>query len=42
MTDAMAHAVLTFAMTSSAVEGTDRASDNAAYDPTFRGSKAIK
>jgi Zn-dependent M28 family amino/carboxypeptidase len=42
MTDAMAHAVLTFAMTSSAVQGTDRASDNAAYDPTFRGAKAIK
>jgi hypothetical protein len=43
MTDAIAHALLTFAMSSSAVEGADKASDNAgAYDPTFRGSKAIK
>jgi Zn-dependent M28 family amino/carboxypeptidase len=42
MTDAMAHAILTFAMTSSAVQGTDRASDRSAYDPTFRGSHAIK
>jgi Zn-dependent M28 family amino/carboxypeptidase len=43
MTDAIAHAILTFAMTSSAVQGTDRASDNATrYDPTFRGSRAIK
>jgi Zn-dependent M28 family amino/carboxypeptidase len=41
-TDAMAHAILTFAMTSSAVQGTDKASDNATYDPTFRGSQAIK
>jgi Zn-dependent M28 family amino/carboxypeptidase len=43
MTDAVAHAVLTFAMTSSAVQGTDKASDKSAkYDPTFRGSHAIK
>jgi len=43
MTDALAHAVLTFAMTSSAVQGTDKGSDNATkYDPTFRGSRAIK
>jgi Zn-dependent M28 family amino/carboxypeptidase len=43
MTDAVAHAVLTFAMTSSAVQGTDKASDSATkYDPTFRGSRAIK
>ena len=42
MTDAMAHAVLTFAMTTSAVQGTDRASGNAAYEPTFHGAKAIK
>jgi hypothetical protein len=42
MTDAVAHAVLTFAMTSSAMQGTDKASDNATYDPTFRGSRAIK
>jgi hypothetical protein len=43
MTDAIAHAILTFAMTSSAVQGTDKGSDKAAkYDPTFRGSHAIK
>ena len=44
MSDAIAHAVLTFAMTSSAVQGTDKASGNATkpYDPTFRGSLAIK
>ena len=43
MTDAVAHAILTFAMTSSAVQGTDKGSDNATkYDPTFRGSRAIK
>jgi Zn-dependent M28 family amino/carboxypeptidase len=42
MTDAIAHAILTFAMTSSAVQGTDKGSDNAKYDPTFRGSRAIK
>jgi hypothetical protein len=24
------------------VQGTDKASDNATYDPTFRGSRAIK
>jgi len=43
MTDAIAHGILTFAMTSSAVQGTDQASDKAkSYDPAFRGSKAIK
>lgn len=43
MTDAIAHAILTFAMTSSAVQGTDKGGDNATkYDPTFRGSRAIK
>jgi Zn-dependent M28 family amino/carboxypeptidase len=41
MTDAVAHAVLTFAMTTSAVQGTDKASKTA-YDPTFRGHRAIK
>jgi Zn-dependent M28 family amino/carboxypeptidase len=41
MTDAIAHAILTFAMTSSAVQGTDKGS-KAAYDPTFRGHRAIK
>ena len=43
MTDAVAHAVLTFASTTSAVQGTDKGSDKAtSYDPTFRGSHAIK
>jgi Zn-dependent M28 family amino/carboxypeptidase len=42
MTDAIAHAILTFAMTSSAVQGTDKGSDKATYDPTFRGARAIK
>jgi Zn-dependent M28 family amino/carboxypeptidase len=42
MTDAVAHAVLTFAMTSSAVEGTDKGNKSSSHDPTFRGSKAIK
>jgi Zn-dependent M28 family amino/carboxypeptidase len=44
MSDAVAHALLTFAMTTSAVQGTDKATDNATrtYDPTFRGSRAIK
>ncbi|MGY1615745.1 M28 family metallopeptidase [Geodermatophilus sp. SYSU D00691] len=41
MTDAIAHALLTFAMTESAVQGTARGSSNAAYQPTFRGSQAI-
>ena len=42
MTDAMAHAILTFAMTTSAVQGTDKGSDKATHDPTFRGHRAIK
>jgi hypothetical protein len=43
MTDAMAHAVLTFAMTSSAVQGTGKGNVNATrYEPTFSGSHAIK
>ena len=42
MTDAMAHAILTFAMTSSAVQGTDKGTANATYQPTFHGSRAIK
>ena len=42
MTDAVAHAILTFAMTSSAVQGTARASDSSAYNPTFRGARAIR
>ena len=44
MTDAIAHGILTFAMTPSAVQGTARANSNATtkYDPKFRGSLAIK
>jgi Zn-dependent M28 family amino/carboxypeptidase len=42
MTDAVAHAILTFAMTSSAVEGTGKGNKSKNYDPTFRGSHAIK
>ena len=42
MSDAIAHAILTFAMTTSAVQGTDKGSDKASYDPTFRGHRAIK
>jgi copper homeostasis protein CutC len=42
MADATAHAILTFAMTTSAVQGTDKANDNATYDPTFHGSRAVK
>jgi Zn-dependent M28 family amino/carboxypeptidase len=42
MTDAMAHAILTFAMTRSAVQGTSKGSDKATYDPTFRGHRSIK
>jgi hypothetical protein len=37
MTDAIAHATLRFATTSSAVESTDKGSDKATDDPTFRG-----
>ena len=43
MTDAMAHAILTFAMSTSAVQGTEKSGDKAGkYDPAFRGSSAIK
>ena len=42
MTDAIAHGILTFAMTPSAVQGTARANSNAMHDPTFRGSHAIR
>ncbi|HEX6761075.1 MAG TPA: M28 family peptidase [Propionibacteriaceae bacterium] len=38
MTDAIAHAILTFAMTTSAVQGTGKGSDKATYEPTFRGT----
>ena len=36
-TDAAAHTILTSAMTSSSVEGTDGANDNAAYGPNLPG-----
>ena len=42
MTDAIAHAILTFAMTSSAVEGTGKGNKPIGYEPTFRGSHAVK
>jgi Zn-dependent M28 family amino/carboxypeptidase len=43
MTDAIAHGILTFAMTQSAVQGTDQGNDKATrYAPTFRGSRAIR
>ena len=42
MTDAVAHAVLTFAMTTSAVPGTDKGTRNATYAPTHHGSLAVK
>jgi Zn-dependent M28 family amino/carboxypeptidase len=43
MSDAVAHGVLTFAQTTSAVEGTDKGSDSSTkYDPQYRGSKAIR
>ena len=42
MTDAIAHGILTFAMTSSAVEGTGKGNKSKTYDPTFRGSHAVK
>ena len=43
MSDAAAHGVLTFAQTTSAVEGTDKADDNSTkYDPQYKGSKAIR
>ena len=42
MTDAMAHAILTFALTTSAVQGTAKGTANGQYSPTFRGPRAIK
>ena len=40
--DEMTDAILTFAMTSSAVQGTDKGNANGTYNPTFHGSRAIK
>jgi Zn-dependent M28 family amino/carboxypeptidase len=43
MSDAVAHGVLTFAQTTSAVEGTDKGNDSSTkYDPDYKGSKAIR
>jgi hypothetical protein len=42
MSDAVAHAILTFAMTTSAVPGTDKGTRSAAYAPTFHGSYAVR
>jgi hypothetical protein len=42
MTDAVAHAVLTFAMTTSAVPGTDKETRTATYALTYHGSLAVK
>ena len=43
MADAAAHATLTFAMTTSAVPGTDKGNANGKkYEPTFKGSRAVK
>ena len=42
MSDAAAHAVLTFAMTSSAVSGTAKASTNALKSTEFKGPYAQK
>ena len=42
MSDAVAHAVLTFAMATSGVNGTDNATNNATGAAKFRGSHAMK
>jgi Zn-dependent M28 family amino/carboxypeptidase len=42
MSDAIAHGILTFAMTTSAVQGTARGNANGHYDPAFRGHLAIR
>jgi hypothetical protein len=42
MADAMAHGLLTFANTTSAVEGTGKGKGSPAYDPSFKGHKAIR
>jgi Zn-dependent M28 family amino/carboxypeptidase len=42
MSDAVAHAILTFAMTTSAVQGTDKGSGTPRYDPAFRGHLAVR
>ena len=42
MSDAVAHAILTFAMTTSAVQGTDKGKGTPGYKPTYRGHLAIR
>jgi Zn-dependent M28 family amino/carboxypeptidase len=42
MSDATAHGVLTFAMTTSAVTGTSKSSNNAIKPPTFKGPRKIR
>ena len=42
MADAMAHGLLTFANTTSAVEGSGKGNGSPAYDPSFKGHKAIR
>ena len=42
MTDAIAHVILTFAMTTSAVQGTDKGSDKATYGPDIPRAARIK
>ena len=42
MSDALAHGLLTFAMTTSAVEGTGKGNANGQYNPSFRGHLAIR
>ena len=43
MSDALAHALLTFAMSTSAVEGTAKGkAKGQQYDPAFKGHLAIR
>ena len=42
MADALAHGLLTFANTTSAAEGTGKGDGSPAYDPSFKGHKAIR
>jgi Zn-dependent M28 family amino/carboxypeptidase len=42
MSDALAHALLTFAMTTSAIEGTGKGKASGQYDPSFKGHLAIR
>jgi Zn-dependent M28 family amino/carboxypeptidase len=42
MIDGAAHATLTFAQTTSAVQGTDKGSANGRYKPEFQGAQAVR